>query len=422
MADKSRRANVGAVLAVLAVLMFFSDAFCGPARAQEQWLGYRSARSAWEHIGSTTGQKLCTQDKAPDGVAMPAFNDKEPLFALWKVDIGKLTGPAARDGGLWLALDRSGKGGLYDLLYIDTNGNGSLADEKPIRDEHAGFEWQEMVFFANFDAVRLALPGDDGTITYHAGFHYQREGTGPHKIYVSANCWYEGVVTIAGRRMLCSLIDGNANWRFGERSADSNQSDGYILRPFDPGRGPQELIDAKWTPVGQYVLVDGKYYTMDIAPDGATVTFTQASPAVGRIIPGQGVSSLKIAGPAGTFELDGNSGFVEVPQGQYRLVGYEVVRKDANGVAWCAHGAGGDGDKAIVVRAGSETKLGFGEPFTWLLEASPDGPGQHSLHLSLRDANARGARMTRDGDMPPINLRITNADKTYDCTFTMEYG
>jgi len=99
MADKGRWANVGAVLAVFAVLLFLSGVFCGPAGAQEQWLGYRSTRSAWKHIGSTAGQKLCPQDKAPDGVAMPAFNDKEPLFALWKVDIGKLTGTASAN---WL--------------------------------------------------------------------------------------------------------------------------------------------------------------------------------------------------------------------------------------------------------------------------------------------------------------------------------
>jgi protocatechuate 3,4-dioxygenase beta subunit len=72
MADKSRRANVGAVLAVLAGVMFFSGVFCGPAEAQEQWLGYRSATSAYGHIGSTAGQKFCPQDKAPEGVGPPA--------------------------------------------------------------------------------------------------------------------------------------------------------------------------------------------------------------------------------------------------------------------------------------------------------------------------------------------------------------
>jgi hypothetical protein len=52
--------------------MFLAGVFCGPARAQEQWLGYRSAASAYGHIGSTAGQKLFPQDKAPDGVGLPA--------------------------------------------------------------------------------------------------------------------------------------------------------------------------------------------------------------------------------------------------------------------------------------------------------------------------------------------------------------
>jgi len=422
MADKGRWANVGAVLAVLAVLILFSGVFCGPAMAQEQWLGYRSARSAYEHIGSTSGQKPCPQDKAPEGVALPAFNDKEPLFALWKVDIGKLTGPAARDGGLWLALDRSGKGGLYDLLYLDTNGNGSLADEKPIRDEHAGFEWQEMIFFANFDAVRLALPGDDGTITYHAGFHYQREKTGPHKIYVSANCWYEGVITIAGRRMLCSLIDCNANWRFGERSADRDRSDGYILRPFDPREGPQELVNAAWSPVGQYVLVDGKYYSMETAPDGATVKFTPAKVPTGTIRPGEGVTSLKVGGPAGTFEIDVRNGVVVVPEDEYVVLSYSITRKDAKGNTWCVREANPFKDKPLTVRAGSETKIEVGEPFAWSVSASSDEQGQYSLRQGLRTRRGDDVRLTCNGDRLPVKVRITNADKTYDRTFSMEYG
>lgn len=422
MADKSRRANVGAVLAVPAVLMFFSGVFCGPARAQEQWLGYRSAKSAYGYIGSTSGQKLCPRDKAPDGVAMPAFNGKEPLLALWKVDIGKLTGAAARDGGLWMAMDSSRKGGLYDLLYLDTNGNGSLADEKPIRAEHAGFEWQEVVFFTNFDAVRLALPGDNGTITYHAGFHYQRNGTGPHEIYVSSNCWYEGVVTIAGRRMLCSLIDCNANWRFGERSADSNQSDGYALRSFQVGAGPQELIDATWVPVGRYVLVNGKYHTMDIAPDGATVKFTAAKVPTGTIRPGEGVTSLKVGGPAGTFEIDVRDGVVEVPEDEYVVLSYSIARKDDKGNTWCAQEANPFKETPLAVRAGSETKIEVGEPFAWFVSASLAGQGMYRISQSLGTRRGNYLRLTCNGDRLPVKVRITNADKTYDRTFSMEYG
>jgi len=399
-----------------------------PGRAlaqQEQWLGYRSASAAREYVGSTSGQVLIARNNPPDGVGLPKFTGEKALFALWKIDIVKLTGPAARDKGLWLALDSSRKAGQYDTLYIDANGNGSLADEKPIRAEHVGGEWQnvkETIFYANFGPVRLALDGGDGTITYHAGFHYQRDGSGPHKIYVSGNCWYEGVVTIAGRKFMCSVIDSNANWRFGERSANKDQCDRYMLQPFLAGMGPQELADVSSVPMGRYVLVEGKYYTMDVAPDGTAVTFTPAKVSAGRIMPGQGVSSLKVTGPAGTFDLDVRNGFVEVPEGEYTLEVYKVARKDEKGNNWCANGCADPGAKPIVVRPGSETKLDVGEPFVWSMSASPAGQGLYALSQALRTKRGASVVLICNGQLLPAKVRITNADGTYDRTFSMEYG
>jgi len=424
MADKGRWANVGAVLAVLAVLILFSGVFCRPAMAQEQWLGYRSATSAYGHIGSTSGQKPCPQDKAPDGVAMPAFNDKEPLFALWKVDIGKLTGPAARDGGLWLALDRSGKGGLYDLLYIDTNGNGSLADEKPIRANHVFSDWQSegSPVGGNFNTVRVVLPGDDGPITYHAGVHYQRKAGKPYELRVECMGWYEGQVVIGGRKFTCSVIDNNANGRFGERSSKPDQCDRLILRPYSAGMGPQELADVASAPIGRYVLVDGKYYSMETAPDGATVKFTPAKVSTGTIRPGEGVTSLKVGGPAGTFEIDVRDGVVEVPEDEYVVLSYSITRKDAKGNTWCVREANPFKDKPLAVRAGSETKIEVGESFVWSVSASSAGQGLYRISQGLRTLRGDDVRLTCNGDRLPVKVRITNADETYDRTFSMEYG
>ena len=427
MAGKSRWANVGAVLAVLAGVMLFSGVFCGPAMAQEQWLGYRSATSAYGHIGSTSGQKFCPQGMAPAGVALPAFNDKEPLFALWKVDIGKLTGPAARDGGLWLALDRSGKGrlsGLYDLLYIDANGNGSLADEKPIRASHVFFDWhfEGSPVGGSFNMVRIVLAGDDGPITYHAGVDYQRKAGKPYELRVECTGWYEGQVVIGGRKFTCSVIDNNANGRFGERSAKPDQCDRLILRPYSPGMGPQEQVDVASAPIGRYVLVEGKYYSMETAPDGATVKFTAAKVPTGTIRPGEGVTSLKVAGPAGTFEIDVRDGVVEVPEDEYVVLSYSITRKDGKGNTWCVREANPFKDKPLAVRAGSETKIEVGEPFAWFVSASSAEQGLYRISQGLRTLRGDDVRLTCNGDRLPVKVRITNADKTYDRTFSMEYG
>ena len=413
------------IAAALAALWVLATAAAGASAGQEQWLGYRSAGQAFGYVGYSPGQTVAGRPAPPEGVALPKFTGK-PLFALWKVDVVKLTGPAARDGGLWMALARSGKSrGAYDTLYLDANGNGSLADERPIPAEHTYVDWKNpdgTVTSTSFGTIRLALPGNDGTIAYHAGFHYQRQGDGPHNITVSASCWYEGVVVIAGRRMMCSLIDCNANWRFGERSTGKDPCDGYVLRPFLTGMGPQELADAAWTPLGQYVRVGGKYYTMDIAPDGATVALSPAAPAMGRIVPGRDVTSLRITGPAGTFDLGATNGRFEAPEGEYRLKDYEVAQHGADGNTWRIRSRGKGKDKPIVVRADAAAALPVGGPFVWRLTASRRPNGRHIVSLTLRDRGGATGTLTCNERRPLMRVRIANSDKTYDRTFSLEYG
>ena len=96
------------------------------AEPQEQWLGYRHSSDSARIVGKTPGQALELSADKPTGLDVPEFNNPAPLFAKWK-------SPLAPNGFLWLAFDSSGKTDQYDQLYIDTDADGSLADETPVR-------------------------------------------------------------------------------------------------------------------------------------------------------------------------------------------------------------------------------------------------------------------------------------------------
>jgi hypothetical protein len=76
--------------------------------------------------------------------------------------------------------------------------------------------------------------------------------------------WYEGTITIAGRKFTCCVIDNNANGRFGDQSREMDQCDRYILLPHTAGKKPQPTLEQLYLFVGRYVRVDGEYYSMEI--------------------------------------------------------------------------------------------------------------------------------------------------------------
>ena len=88
----------------------------------EQWLQYHSSREATQILDQTGSKRLDLNTSQPDGLKLPQFKGQDQFFAKWHT-------PMVKDGFLWIALDRTHKQGPYDLLYIDSNGNGALDDE-----------------------------------------------------------------------------------------------------------------------------------------------------------------------------------------------------------------------------------------------------------------------------------------------------
>jgi len=93
--------------------------------SEQQWLRYRSGQSVRQILGNIGSQQIKLSEEKPARVELPEFEADNPLFGQW------LT-PMIESGRIWLALDRSEKDGPYDLLFIDSNGDGQLEDESAV--------------------------------------------------------------------------------------------------------------------------------------------------------------------------------------------------------------------------------------------------------------------------------------------------
>ncbi len=399
-----------------------------------QRLEYGTDGSLERSIGVYSEVRVRADPSPPAGLALPKFTGDRPLFAKWIT-------PRVPAGHLWLALDQSAKQGAYDRLYVDTNADGSLADETPVAAEQAeaaanpnapvayGRRLSQQT--ARFAPVKVLFPGKDGPAAYHLNITFrsrsQRVITWTRgvpdrevlleELWLTPGCWHEGTVTVGGHTYTCRLADANVNGTFDDVSADEGQAD-FILMD---GDAMMPLVRT----AGRYIQIGGALYHPEPARDGASIAFTPAKDVpTGTLRLDVPQAQVTVGGLNGLLCFNVAEGKASAPAGKYRLSTWKVEKADGSGAAWRAEGSVIPNESSVLqVDEGKETPLAIGEPFACKWTDTAQDRGTHILGLRLRGRLDEPVYLYRDGrQAAPPQVRVVNADKTYDQTFTTAYG
>jgi hypothetical protein len=396
------------------------SAGAAPEVGGAQWLQYRWAQQPHMQLPMVGRVNVDLTGEPPKGVALPALSAKEPLFARWET-------PMALAGHLWMVLDRSSEDASYDRLFIDADADGSLADEQPVqafrarvRDASSGRR-----LYGDFGPVKLLFPGDDGPAAYHVVLSFYAR-PGYRRLYVISAGWYEGVVTLGGRKVRCTLIDSSANGRFNDTSTHVPECDALRLVPQgeDAGRGGGQF-DPTLHFVGKRVEHAGRLYRLTVAPDGSQVAFEAAGDVpTGTVRVADDMTRLGVFGPEGSFLREPADGRVTLPAGTYGMYQWERQRKDPkDDVVWSLLETGATVEPPFTVKAGETTDLALGRDVAARLEVTSRGESSHSINMRLKTEKGDYIRLLRAGQRAPRpKVRIASADGAYDRTFNLEYG
>jgi len=370
----------------------------------EQRLQYHSARQAWRIVGDMGASNPKVVSEEPEGVELPDFKCNDPFFARW-------SSPMAASGGLWMAFDRQNKQGRpYDLLYIDSNGDGNLADESAIASYEVDYRNSRRT---SFGPIKVIFEGEDGPITYHINIEFLNY-IGRKYLYIRSAGWYEGTVTVAGTKKHCVLIDQNANGTFDDKSLEAHKCDRIRI-------GKKGSKDTGY--VGNYIEVDSTLYRTEIARDGAYIKLTKAEDVkFGNIRLPETITEFSAGGENGLFTLKPEKGTGSLPVGRYRVNHWAIERKDEKGKKWKLRSSLFSQKGDFEITADKETELSIGEPIISTLEATKSGSG-YSFSQNLQGRLGERIELTRNGAQPPApKLHVKNNDGTYDRTFSFEYG
>jgi len=369
------------------------------AAEEVQWLGYLSSREASSIVGDMGSQGLKMSSERPEGAELPEFKEEKPFFYEW-------LSPMVENGHLLISLDCSRAGGVHDLLYIDSNGDGNLNDEEVTEAYRTESE------HSYFGPVRVTFEGEDGPISYHLNFrlcdHHDRT------LYVYPGGWYEGEITVGGEKKHCVLIDYNANGAFNDKSIEAGKCDRIRI-------GRKDERDTKY--VGNYIEIDGDYYRPEIARDGAYIKLEAADDIrFGKVKMQEAITEFSAGGENGLFAVRLEKGTGELPVGKYRIDYWAIERKDEEGSTWELKGQGFGEKGDFEVNEDGETELSVGEPVICSL-GSRERDSSHYFDQGLRGELGERISLTRSGSRPRApKLHIKSADGKYDRTFNFEYG
>ncbi len=387
---------------MLAWCVLVATAAATTAWAQkEQWLDYHVDREG-------RGYRFLTlTTNAPPNVKLPKFN-ATPYFAQWQTPLDK--------AGRWLCLDRTKKSGLYDRIYFDTTGNGRLDDETAVG------AMRSDQYSAYFEPVRVVFKGEDGPITYHLGFRFSQYDGGDVNLYVSSAGYYAGKVDIGGKKRPIELVDENVNGTFNDCGADMSDSD--CIRVDGDKVGERYL--------GKLLEVDGQFYQVEVARDGAFIKLQKAENVVlGSVRVPESISEFIAYGENGHFVRKPSKGEFTLPAGKYRIQQWKINRKDDKGAAWELMAYNFNDSARFEATAAKPVSLEVGEPMRAVMEVEEPTARRGSrettkqLSFSLRFQGRYGETLQiMKGNQRPRGprLTLTSLDGTYRYTNNFQFG
>jgi hypothetical protein len=365
----------------------------------EQWLQYHTSREGrgyhWLELSTNR----------PPNVALPKLN-AAPWFARWAT-------PLDPKGGRWLCFDRTRKSGPHDRVYFDRNGNGRLDDDSPVnaarRDQYAAY----------FDPLRLVFKGEDGPITYHLGLQVMKYDDEDVRALAQSAGWYEGMVTVAGKKRRLQLIDANVNGVFNDLAANPSDCDRIMVG--EDKENVNERMGER--ALGRLLELGGQLFAIEVARDGAFVKIKKAeSVTLGSVRVPETLSELTAVGENGQFERKPAKGEFTLPAGKYRVHHWSTDRKDGKGVAWKLSGYIYSEAAEFDATADKPFKLDVGEPLHAALQAS-ESKGTVSFSLHLQGQFGESVEIMRGSQRPRApQLSLASRDGLFRCTNTFEYG
>jgi hypothetical protein len=394
----------------------------GPASAgdppgrREFLLRYRQSVMINEEVGYG-GQHLQPSSRKPQRITQePKYHSREPLYATVRIGV-------SRDP-ITLVLDNSSGEGLgYDILYVDADGDGRITAAEQV----PGLPLQDG---QTFGPLRLMI--DCGGERCPQWFlvqlaEYPQENGQVYRNLQFTNAgYYQGIVTFGEQKRLFAVVDANGNGLYNDYHRDADAiGDRLLVDANGDGKLDPAYNGDEAQPLGRYLEVGGRYWKLDVAADGSSVTVEPLDRPLGTLRADVADFTLLLTGEHGILRARGRDGTVIVPAGTYRLAQCDYKLTEPGGKPWTLSARGTDRSPAVPVPADGEAHFPFGPPFLPRVLTNASAFGPLSLNLELSGAGGEvytNIQVSSMGRPPVPKVRLLDAADRELALLDFHYG
>jgi len=320
----------------------------------------------------------------------PAFTITEPLYC-----------PIELGGSTFLAiLDQTNEDEpFYDRIYFDRNGNRDLTDEEPIA-VNSKRTFSEGSFYYTFSPVDIQVAAKGRvqpyrfTLTLNGSFSESDQpderNLGNMILYAMPSCAYMGEFMLDGIGYRVALGDATGNALFGDtielpEGADTpNQrlyprGDSFLITRNNYFSGKNSLL------FGNSLIVGDHLFDVHLDLPRGTLLLQPRESDVGTLELPNSMQSMNLISSKGKGLMMVDTGNkVPVPSGEWRLLTYSLLKKDAWGDQWVLSAAGSGENPAVAVPNNGSAHLDVGEPLQSLVKIADSARERAVAAGSLR--------------------------------------
>ena len=246
-------------------------------------------------------------------------------------------------------------------LWVDTNADGSLADEKPLRrwtGSLLGSLTSALVgggresVASEFGPVTISPPGG-AKVKLNVTFLNFGDG---HSMFVVPASVLAGIARIGGKDYPVKIVDGRFDGTFAPFGPDAATSPGSTMLDIDLTGDAAAVPTNGGMPMPRLLSVGGAWYSLRVVDGGAALDVQKAEPKFGTLDVGTAEAEIDLTSDSGPHHVKGAGGKWQLPEGFYMLGSIEYKRPDKAGRVWALRAYFEDETKSHFALAADQTR------------------------------------------------------------------
>jgi hypothetical protein len=256
----------------------------------------------------------------------------------------------------------------------------------------------------------MVFKGEDGPVAYHLVLRFMKYDNDPPRLLSSSGGYYAGNVELGGKKQRLELVDNNVNAAFNDCGPTTSETD-------------RVSVGNNYRYLGKMVEVDGDFYRIEVARDGAFVKLQKAeNVALGKVKVPETISFFSAFGPNGHFSREPKNGEFTLPEGSYSVQDWTIKRKDSKRAEWQMMAYRGKESSSFEVGGAAAAQPVVGEPVRMELKAE-ESTNTVLFNLSFVGKGGESIQLMKGDQRPPgPKLILASLDGSYRSTNTFEFG